>query len=373
MKNKQKGSLILILCFTLFILLGFVLHLTLRDREYSADENRYLAQAPEFTFKRLFSGEFTADFEDYITDQFPMRDGWLDLKSRFERFCGKTENNGVFFGRKDTLLTRFEEPDKNAVLAAAEAVKMLADHTGIPVYLALIPSSTDVWSDRLPKHANTADQGALIETIYDACGVNTVDIRSILLSHADEDIYYRTDHHWTTLGAYYGYAASVSTMGVAPQRLSSFHPQTVSDRFNGTAYSSSGVRWVEPDSIQRYVDAESVTLIRYDTPEGVISPVYDESKLEVKDKYSYFLGGNTSRLIVSTGHSGPKLLVIRDSYMDSELPFLFAHYSEIHVLDLRYFRQSVVGYAEEQDFDAILVSYSLSDFVTDTSVPLMGY
>ena len=372
MKNKQKGALTLILCFTLFIALGFVLHLTLRDREYSADENRYLAQAPEFTFQRLFSGEFTAEFEDYITDQFPLRDGWLDLKSRFERLCGKTENNNVFFGKADTLLTRFDEPDESDVLAAAEAVRALSDHTGIPVYLALIPSSADIWSDRLPKHANTADQPALIETIYDACGVKTVDIRSILLSHAEEDIYYRTDHHWTTLGAYYGYAATASAMGLAPQRLSSFRPETVSDCFNGTVYSSSGVRWVEPDSIQRYVDAAGVTLTRYDTPEGVVSPVYDDSKLKTKDKYSYFLGGNTSRLVVNTGESGPKLLILRDSYMDSELPFLFAHYSEIHVLDLRYFRQSVADYALEQDFDAILVSYSLSDFVTDTSVTLMG-
>ena len=371
--KKQKGSLILIICFTLFLLLGFVLHLGLRDRAYSADENRYLAQAPAFTFKRLFSGEFTADFEDYITDQFPMRDGWLDLKSRFERFCGKTENNGVFFGKKDTLLTRFEEPDEADVLAAAEGVKLLADNVDIPVYLALVPSVADIWADRLPAHANTADQSSLIEAIYDACGVNTIDIRSILLSHAGEDIYYRTDHHWTTLGAYYGYAATVSSMGIAPQRLSAFHPETVSEQFNGTVYSSSGVRWVEPDSIQRYVDAAGVTLTRYDTPEGVVSPVYDESKLEVKDKYSYFLGGNTSRLVVNTGHSGGKLLVIRDSYMDSELPFFFAHYSEIHVLDLRYFRQSVVKYASEHGFDAILVSYSLSDFVTDTSVPLMGY
>ena len=373
MKKNEKGSLILILCFTVFIVLGLVLHLSLRDREYSADENRYLSQAPEFTFRRLFSGEFTADFEDYITDQFPLRDGWLDLKSRFERFCGKTENNGVFFGKRDTLLNRFEEPEPAAVADAAAAVKALAENTGVPVYLALIPSATDVWADRLPRHANTADQAVLIEAIYESCGVNTVDVRSFLTAHASEEIYYRTDHHWTTLGAYYGYAATASAMGLAAQHLSAFTPETVSERFNGTIYSSSGVRWVQPDSIQRYVSAEGVKLTRYDTPEGVVSPVYDEAKLETKDQYSYFLGGNTSRLVVETGHGGGKLLVIRDSYMDSELPFFFAHYSEIHVLDLRYFRGSVADYASEHGFDAILVSYSLSDFVTDTSVPLMGY
>lgn len=85
-----------------------------------------------------------------------------------------------------------------------------------------------------------------------------------------------------------------------------------------------------------------------------------------------FLGGNTSRLIIRTGHSGGRLLVIRDSYADCEMPFFFEHYAEIHLLDLRYFRQSVSDYAKEGGFDAILVTYSLADFVTDTSVFLMG-
>ena len=129
---------------------------------------------------------------------------------------------------------------------------------------------------------------------------------------------------------------------------------------------------MKPDSIQIFVSAEDAELVRYDTPEGTVSPVYDRSKLETKDKYSMFLGGNTSRLVIRTAHAGGKLLVIRDSYADCELPFFFDHYSEIHVLDLRYYRQSVSDYALEGGFDAILVSYSLADFVTDTSVFLMG-
>lgn len=372
MNKRTKGALPIILCFVLFLSLGLGLHLGCRDKAYSENENRYLARAPRFTWKGLFSGSFTAEFEDYITDQFPLRDRWLDLKSRSERFIGKAENNGVFFCREDTLISRFSRPDRSDLAAAEAAVQALAENVDCPVFLSLIPSAAEVWADRLPDHADTADQAALISEIYGACGVQTVDILGALEDHADEELYYRTDHHWTTLGAYYGYAATADALGLEPQPLSAFSPETVSDSFYGTVYSSSGVRWVRPDRIQRYVDDSGVTLIRYDTAEGVPSPVYDTAKLETKDKYSYFLGGNTSRLVVRTGQTGPKLLIIRDSYLDSELPFFFAHCSELHVLDLRYFKQSVKDYAAGQDFDAVLVSYSLSDFVTDTSVFLMG-
>ena len=113
---KKLRFLPIILCFTLFLGAGLVLHLALKDKTFSANENRYLHRAPKFSLKALFSGSFTSDFEDYITDQFPFRDSWLDLKSRSERAAGKTENNGVFFCREDTLISRFREPAESAVI-----------------------------------------------------------------------------------------------------------------------------------------------------------------------------------------------------------------------------------------------------------------
>ncbi len=372
MNKKKSGALPLILCFTLFLLAGILLHLLLPDRKFSENENRYLEPAPKLSWKALFSGSFTRDFEKYITDEFPFRDRWLDLKSRTERLCGKTENNGVFFGKNDTLISRFKEPSASAVEGCIRAVNALAAASDAPVYLALIPSAAEVWSDRLPRHADTADQAALIRRIYDGVEAETVDVLGALETHREEDIYYRTDHHWTTLGACYGYAATAEAMGLSPASPDSFTPETVSASFYGTVYSSSGVRWVKPDRMEIFVPAEGVTLTRYDSPEGAVSPVYDLAKLETKDKYSMFLGGNTSRLTIDTGHEGMKLLVLRDSYADCELPFFFRHCSEIHVLDLRYFRQSVSAYLAENDFDAVLVTYSLADFVADTSVLLMG-
>ena len=308
---KRASELAQLLVFLLFLTLGLVLLLLLPGREFSEQENRYLAQPPRFRISDLLSGSFTRGVEDCITDQFPLRDSWISLKSRAERALGKTENNNVFFCGEDTLITRFAQPEESAVTSAIRAVQALQEGVSARVFLALIPSAAAVWIDRLPANANTADQGELIHRIYRETEANTVDILGALLSHAGEDIYYRTDHHWTTLGAWYGYAATASAMGLSPVDKEAFTPVTVTDSFYGTAYSSSGVRWVKPDSISRWVEAEGVS-VRRDDAEGP-SPVYVEEKLETKDKYAYFFGGNTPRMVIEAGGTGGKLLVLRDS------------------------------------------------------------
>ena len=367
---KRISDLAQILVFLLFLALGLALLILLPRRTFSEQENRVLAQPPRFRLSDLASGAFTQGVEDCITDQFPLRDGWISLKSRTERALGKTENNNVFFCREDTLITRFPEPEEKALESALRAVNSLAEGTKARVFLALIPSSAAVWSDRLPANADTADQEALIRRIYGEAECPSADVLSALTEHRDEELYYRTDHHWTTLGAYYGYAATAAAMGLTPSPRESFSPETVTEEFYGTVYSSSGVRWVEPDRIDRWVDAEGVTVYRDGGEEP--SPVYAEEKLEVKDKYAYFFGGNTPQLVIETGRTGGRLLVLRDSYSDCELPFFFAHYSEIHVLDLRYFRKSVREYAEDNVIDDILINYSLSTFLSDPSVFLLG-
>ncbi|MCR4772321.1 MAG: hypothetical protein K5855_08450 [Oscillospiraceae bacterium] len=364
---KKTGSVINVLCFSLFITVFAALLVFSPDKEMSVEENRRLARLPSFSFSELFSGRFTRDFESWITDQFPFRDSWISLKSRAERLSGKSENNNVFFASDDTLISRFPAPDMSVVDANTAAVRALGEYA--EVYLSLIPTAADVWSDRLPAHADTADQRALTDYIYHGCGVNTVDTRSALYAHRDEYIYYRTDHHWTTLGAYYGYAALCSAMGLEP--VDGYVPRTVSDSFYGTVYSSSGVRWVPPDSIDIYVPAEGVRVTDYDGEEHE-GTVYDLSKLDGKDKYAVFFGGNTPRMVIETGGEGGRLLLIRDSYSDCELPFLFAHFSRIDVLDLRYYRMSVKEYIEENRIDAVVVNYGLSSFCTDLSPALMG-
>lgn len=370
--NKPRGALPLILVFCVLLALFPILLLATPDRDYSPNENRYLASLPRFTLKSYFRGDFAEDFEDYLTDQFPFRDRWLDVKSRTERLIGKTENNSVFFCSQDTLITRFRQPSDSALRSAALAVRTLDENTDAPVVLALIPTAAEVWRGRLPANADTADQLRLIAELEEACGVPSADVAGALTAHADEPVFYRTDHHWTSLGACYGMAAVAEALGTRPPVPADYRPVTVTDSFYGTVYSSSGVRWVAPDSMESWVPADGVTVTRYEGSQGEQIPLYAEEYLSVKDCYSYFFGGNTPRLVISTGNPGGRLLVIRDSYADSGIPFLFGSWSEIHMLDLRYYRQSISDYAAENGFDAILVLYGLNNFVTDLSVSLMG-
>ena len=269
-------------------------------------------------------------------------------------------------------MNRFDAPTEKSLNDVIDALHRLSENTDTDVYLNLIPSSAAIWADRLPNNANTADQLSLIRRLYASCGVNTIDCYSALSAHSNEAIFYRTDHHWTTLGAYYAYAAAIKALGGTPTPLSDFLPETVSDEFYGTIYSSSGVRWLPPDSIQRFVPADGVSVTKYEGTEELDTAVYHTEQLSRKDKYSYFFGGNTPRMVIHTGNAGGKLLLVRDSYSDCELPFFFAHYSEIHVLDLRYYRQSLSDYIASDNFEAVLVNYGLSNFVSDSSVFLLG-
>lgn len=368
---KNIAVKIQIAVFLLFIGAFFILNLIKPDREFSLQENRYLKSAPDFRLSALADGSFTEDFEGYITDQFIWRDSWISLKTVTELIMGKAENNNVFFCGDDTLIERFDTPDMALVQGNAQAVSRLAENAEIPVYLALIPGAVEVWQDRLPANAVNHSQKFLIEDIYSMAGCNTVDIYSGLNSHKDEYIFYRTDHHWTTLGAYYGYTALAEAMGFTPEPLESYEPACVSDEFYGTVYSSSGVRWVRPDRIDVYVPDKDTQVISYEAGKENTGELYDYSALEEKDKYSFFLGGNTSLLKIKAGYSdmdAPKLLILRDSYTDCQLPFLLRHFSEIHLIDLRYYKFSVAEYIEKNHIDMLLLNYSVANFSSDTNI-----
>lgn len=371
MKKAAKISVMAV--FLGFIGLFFVLNLVLPSRDFSEQENRYLQQRPAFTFRALFSGSFTEQFEKYTTDQFAFRDTWTTLKARCELLTGKRENKGVYYCDGGTLITRYDAPDDALIAENVSYLNALTEHVDVPVYFALIPGAAEIEAEKLPPNAPTDSQRAVIDAAYALSEAEDIDMLSPLAAHRDEYIFYRTDHHWTSLGAFYGYNALRSAWGMPPADAAAYDRRVVTDSFYGTTYSSSGFSWVAPDEIETFVpDDGSAVVTNYGTAEPQITPLYDTSKLEVKDKYSMFLGGNTPRLVIETGAPGPRLCVIRDSYTDSLIPFLLADFSEIHVLDLRYFQNSVQAYINDGDFDAVLVMYSVPNFSTDTNLFLLA-
>ena len=359
--------------FCLFLCGTLVISVILPDREWSETENRLLAQWPEFSWEALKSGEFTDGVEKYFADQFPLRDGWTGLKARIEQLIGKQEYNGVYLAG-DTLISKLETPDADFVNKNLGFVQSLAGKANANVHLGLIPSAAEIWKDRLPAGAPSYDQKLLLELAAQT-GLPMVDFLSILQAHADEDIFYRTDHHWTTLGAYYGYVAVMEALGRGDEVLpmDSFTPETVSNAFNGTLYSSSGVHWLKPDTMEYWVKEESLTVESWSSGKPEMTTLYDRSFLNVKDKYSSFLGGNQPLCVIRNENAaGGKLLVVRDSYSDALAPFLAQNFSEVHLLDLRMYRSSVAQYANENGIDDVVVLYSVPNFVTDTNMVFMG-
>ena len=342
-----------------------VWHVLLPDREKSETENRTLAQAPEFSWTALVDGSYTKKVETYFADQFPLRDGWTGLKARAEQLIGKSEFNGVYLCG-DTLISKVERPDEALVEKNLSYVDRLSGKTDIPVYLGLIPSAAEIWKGKLPAGADSWDQTALLAQ-------SAVDFQSTLSAHADESIFYRTDHHWTTLGAFYGANALLEALGKEPLKEDNFTVEMAADSFNGTLYSQSGIHWLEPDTMEFWVEDAglNVTSWRNGTPEP--GSLYDRSYLEKKDKYSAFLGGNQPLCVIKNDDvtDGSKLLVVRDSYSDALAPFLAQRFSEVHLLDLRYYRASAAQYAEENGIDAICVLYSVQNFISDRNLVLL--
>ncbi|MBR4942135.1 MAG: hypothetical protein IKZ19_09075 [Clostridia bacterium] len=357
------------LVFLIFIIFVFAVNLIVPDRDFSEKENRQLAEAPQFTFKALTSGKFTADFETYITDQFFSRDTWVAMKAKCERLLGKNHINGVLIGKKGLLVSEFTAPDPTRLAANAQNVEIFAANADIPVYFTLVPGAIELWSDRLPNTGRTASQADIIANAYAATpSAIHVDSYAALSAHADEDIYYLTDHHWTTLGAYYGYRALVTEMGLEPVGLPAAFIET--EGFFGTAASACGLAPGKGDTvILREPESVAASVRVYSDGQWKDSTLYKTENLEVRDKYTVFLGGNDPLTVVEgSAENGPVLLLMKDSYANCEIPYLCRNFSEIHVVDLRYYKESIAAYIENNGIDVAVVSYSVANFSEDTNI-----
>lgn len=369
--NRSYNLLITIL-FCFFIGGMALAGILLPDQTFSEMENRNLQPLPELTANKFTSGRFMTEAERYASDQIALRDGWVALKALGEKLTGKQENNGIYFAAGDTLIRRISEPDAAIVEENIQYLQAFAEKTDVPVYFALIPTAASIWQEKLPAGAPNADEKAWIQFIYRQSGAKTIDLSSILEQHREEAIYYRTDHHWTSLGAFYGANAILESMGYDRLNLSDYAPTVVSEDFLGTNYSSAGAWWTTPDTMTAYIPEDGKTVISNFTGREESGRLYVEKQLEVKNKYAYFLGGNQPLCVIQSEADGPKLLVIRDSYADCLAPFLSERFQEVHLFDLRYNRLKVSDYIQEHGIDLVLVLYSFETYISDDNQFLLS-
>lgn len=346
------------------VLVGLSLaSLLMPDREFSPNENRYLQQPPELTWKTLLDGTFTKKAEDYTADQIVLRDTWMESASVLQRAAGRLEINGTWLGKSGRYYAK-ETPDTfdaEQYEKNLQQVQTFFDANGEKdCRIMMVPTPAYMCADDLPTNAPLFDAAGCFDTLISTLPDEAIDLRTALLDNAQEK-YYATDHHWTTEGAQSAYAAWCAATGHDARR---WRLDVVSTTFHGTLYS----KVLLPDSPYDTVAIAPDANIRSMDCDGQVSDtLYSAAALEEKDHYKIFMGGNYAKVVIDTGaDTGKSLLVVKDSFANSFLPFLVKDYDTITVLDLRYYREGVQPLADSAD--DILVLYELTNFAADKNL-----
>ncbi|UNK21144.1 DHHW family protein [Paenibacillus sp. N3/727] len=370
-KNIKKKLLALFLL--LFISVIAVLNLLAVDRSFSESENRMLEQLPHFSLKALVSGDFTVDFEKYVSDQFVFRDFWIGAKTDTDRLMGKKESNGIYLGTNGYLFQEFIPPAEEDLKEEIDAIHAFDQATPeLQKYVMLVPTAAALYKDMLPKYAIIGDQEAYLKKVQQLLhpDIRFIDVFPSLYAERDQPIFYKTDHHWTTQGAYVAYLELCRQMGLTPQNEEEFNIKQVTDEFYGSLFSKSGFRHVQPDRMELYLpkDQEKYTVTYVDEGKTTDS-LYAMEQLQKKDKYALFLNGNHALIQIKTANTnGRKLLVVKDSYANSLISFLLKHFSEINVVDLRYYEEDLVSFVNEHGIQDMLLLYNANTFFEDPSI-----
>lgn len=365
----QRTMAILLILYIAFM---SILNILLPDRAFSETENRRLEQTPRLSFEKLFKGKFTSDYEKYVSDQFPFRDFFIGIKSDCERLAGKKENNNVYLGKDGYLLEKFEKPNVRDMENKVQAINSFANSIpNVNMYFMLVPNSVKILEDKLPEFAPVEDEFIYIDKVKNCLSENIkfVDVCDILSLKKNEYIYYKTDHHWTTKGAFYVYKNLCKYMNIKPHSEEYFQIEKVTDDFYGSLYSKGGFRHLSPDSIYLYIPKTKKELeVEYFDEEKIEDTLYDFSGLNKKDKYTIFLGGNHPLIKISSNVNEKKLLIVKDSYANSLIPFLTDHFGQIYVVDLRYFDEDLSSLIEKENIGDVLILFNVKTFFEDDSI-----
>lgn len=365
------------LLFFLLPVIVLVSSIILPDTGFSEKENRILASRPALKLDQIISGVYEKQFETYENDQFPLRDMWITLKATTDRLMGKVEENGVYLGKNGYLMEAFNAPSQTQYDATVNAMTSFAQkHSDLKQYALIAPNSVNILKSNLPAFAPTDDQNPWIDKLKDSltsAGVTFIDIRDTFTDHKAEDLYYHTDHHWTTLGAYYAYLQAAAVMGIDTSS-DSYDKAPVSQTFKGTLSAKSGFRSGETDELDVFLPNGDNTLssvVNYVDEQKKSASFYDTSKLNTRDKYALFFGGNHAQIKISTPtESNNTILVLKDSYANSFVPFLAQHYRKIIMIDPRYYYGDLEQLLQVENVQEVLYLYNANTFFADTSLEL---
>lgn len=365
----MKTKLIrVILFFTVILIIPFFT-LFGEKETVSYNENKVLAEFPEFSFASYKNRSFMNGVSDFFSDHFVLREAFIKAKNSIEKAIGKTEINGVIeiggslvqsFRDVDYKLT-----DKNLIALN----KLKAKNTDTPFYFIPVITAQEKMRADIPSYLAVESEKDYIDYCFGKLKkINTVDVSDAVIG--TEYAFYRTDHHWTTESAFNAYRVIADALGLAPKSKDFFLTETIAEDFKGTLYSKTLNEKISLDSIEVYRSSTSFTL----TVNGEIyNTLYFEDWLKEKDKYSFFLNGNHGVCRIENKSGSGKLLVIKDSYANCLLPFLAEHYGEITVIDPRYCNPSQIKSINPSEFDAVTVLFNVSGFSQEQNFSLIEF
>lgn len=366
-----------LILFSVFLFGLFFFDLATPDRERSELENTTLTQRPTLALSSLSAQSLNTYFSTYtryVKDQVFARDGWISLQSFCETaLLQKTENGGILLGREDMLFPRayglLASETRNLPKNIA-ALESLAQRYPGRVNVLLAPAASAVYPENVPAGAPLLDEDGYLDEVaaaVQAAGGRFIDVRGALAAHKDEYIYYRTDHHWTTTGAYYAYEELCGALGLSPFDRAAHGEQSV-EQFYGTHYSKARTWNAVPDTITYYDLPNTLTIYTVtgsaDAAPDLVTGLYDTGKFGVYDKYAAFLHGNNGYSRIEGDGEG-RILILKDSFANCFAPFLTANYAQIDIIDFRNFNYGLDALIEANQYDQILVLYSFDSFKSD--------
>lgn len=382
---KKPYKILMIALFGLFLISMPICTIIFQPKEekpFSENENRYLSAFPKLSFETYKDKKFMEGFDTWLSDRFFGREDWIVLKNNANKALGKTENNGVFI-KNNMMMEIWKDYDKEIFEKNLKAVNGFAErNSDIPCYFMLVPNAQEIYKENIPAFAEVGSQQEYISDLYSGLNKNfkTIDAYTALNENKDSYIYYRTDHHWTSYGAFLGYTAAAPVLGYDSYKYEDFKIEHASDQFEGTLFSKTLEFRVTPDTMDYYTLKENEPSVKvsvfkeFDTKTSTVKydeydSMYFREFLQVKDKYSSFLGQNSPVVTVENPNakSDKSLLIIKDSYAHALVPFLSKEYKKVTMVDLRYIKTDFRIMTPLNDYDQLLFVYNVITFSQDSS------
>lgn len=367
MKNRIE-QWITVIAFCAFLGIMMVLYLFLPKQEFSELEKRYLEGKPELTMDALTSGEFGADVDLYMADHIPGRDFFVGLNSYVELYTGRQVTKDIYLAEGDRLVEAPVQWNETQASKNVSSINNFAQILGREVDFMVVPSAGWAAQDSIQGVADPYLDESHIENLYAMTGenVNCVDMLEVFRDQAD--LYYRTDHHWTSQGAYKAYAAYMESKGREYPAEDVFSI-TSAEGFTGSTYTRAALWMIPGEPLEMWQHSQNIQVTN--ETGNVNQGVFYEARLQETDKYTVFLDGNHSVVTIENPDNAGKgsILVIRDSYSNCLGGFLAESYETVVLVDLRYINNQTVSEMDAQyNFDDVLVCYSLSNFLTDNNL-----